>query len=92
MASGAGNGSSSEGTISEAEGNAYLPGGEAGGAHEVSARLYLHVLVVLRTDLTQLEGGAHLTVELVLLLGGGAMGETYTKAFSTSMQSNTKIY
>ena len=24
--------------------------------------------------------------------GGGAMGETYTKAFSTSMQSNTTIY
>ena len=34
----------------------------------MSARLYLHVLVVLRTDLTQLEGGAHLTVELVLFL------------------------
>ena len=61
--------------ISEAGGNPYLPGGEAGGAHEVSAWLYLHVLVVLRTDLTQLEGGAHLTVELVLFL---RVGDTHT--------------
>ena len=49
-------------------GSSYLPGGEAGGAHEVAARLDLHVLVVLGAVLTQLEGGAHLAVELVLLL------------------------
>ena len=35
----------------------------------MATRLDADVLVVLRTDLAQLEGGAHLTVELVLLLG-----------------------
>lgn len=30
--------------------------------------LNLHILVVLSTDLTQLESGAHLTVQLILLL------------------------
>ena len=39
----------------------------------MTAGLDLHVLVVLRTDLTQLEGGAHLTVQLILLL------RTYTQ-------------
>ena len=50
--------------------SAYLPGSEAGGAHQMTAGLDLHVLVVLRADLTQLEGGAHLAVQLVLLLLG----------------------
>ena len=48
----------------------YLPGGETGGAHEMATGLNLHILVILRTDLTQLESGAHLTVQLILLLGG----------------------
>ena len=47
----------------------YLPLVEAGGTQEVAAGLNLDVLVVLRTDLTQLERGAHLTVQLILLLG-----------------------
>ena len=38
-------------------------------ADEVAARLQTHVLVVLGTDLAHLEGGAHLAVDLVLLLG-----------------------
>lgn len=37
----------------------------------MTAGLNLHILVVLCTDLTQLESGAHLTVQLILLLGGG---------------------
>lgn len=48
----------------------YLPGGQTRGAHQVSARLDLHILVVLCTDLTKLESRAHLAVELVLLLHG----------------------
>ena len=35
---------------------------------EVPARLQTHILVILSTDLAHLEGGAHLTVDLVLLL------------------------
>ena len=34
----------------------------------MATRLYADVLVVLCTDLAQLEGGAHLAVELILLL------------------------
>ena len=45
-----------------------LPGSETGSAEQVAARLYPDVFRVLRADLAQLEGGAHLTVELVLLL------------------------
>ena len=51
------------------QGISYLPGCEAGRAEQVSAWLDADVLVVLGTDLAELEGGAHLTVELVLLLG-----------------------
>lgn len=43
----------------------------------MTAGFNLDILVVLSTDLTQLESGAHLTVQLILLLGkdrGG--GET----------------
>lgn len=47
----------------------YLPGSETGGAHQMTAGLNLHILVILSTDLTQLESGAHLTVQLILLLG-----------------------
>lgn len=36
----------------------------------MSAGLDLHVLVVLGADLAQLESGAHLTVQLILLLAG----------------------
>ena len=35
----------------------------------MSAWLDPHILVILRADLTQLESGAHFTVEFVLLLG-----------------------
>lgn len=48
----------------------YLPGSQTRGAHQVSAGLNLHIFVVLCADLTELEGGAHLAVELVLLLHG----------------------
>lgn len=42
----------------------------------MTAGLDLHVLVVLGADLAQLESGAHLAVQLVLLLGrlGGGGG------------------
>lgn len=36
----------------------------------MTAGLNLHILVVLGADLTQLESGAHLTVQLILLLRG----------------------
>lgn len=45
-----------------------LPGWEARRTEEVSARFDPHVLIVFGADLAQLEGGTHLTVELVLLL------------------------
>lgn len=48
----------------------YLPRRETGSAHQMSAGLDLHVLVVLGADLTQLESGAHLAVQLILLLAG----------------------
>lgn len=37
----------------------------------MTAGLNLHILVVLSADFAELEGGAHLTVQLVLLLEGG---------------------
>ena len=46
-----------------------LPGSQAGGAEEVTTRLYTNVFGILSADLAELEGGPHLTVELVLLLG-----------------------
>ena len=49
--------------------NSYLPGGEAVCAEQVAAGLYPDVLAVLGADLAQLERGAHLAVQLVLLLG-----------------------
>lgn len=48
----------------------YLPGSETGSAHEMTTGLNLHILVVLGTDLTKLESGAHLTVQLILFLRG----------------------
>lgn len=36
----------------------------------MSAGLNLHIFVVLRTDLAELERGAHLAVKLILLLQG----------------------
>ena len=38
-------------------------------AEQVTTRLYPDVLAVLGADLAQLERGAHLAVQLVLLLG-----------------------
>ena len=38
-------------------------------AEQVSARLYSDIFTILCTNFAKLEGGAHLTVELVLLLG-----------------------
>ena len=49
-------------------GSYYLPRREAWRTEKMSAGLDPHVLVVLGADLAELEGGAHLTVELVLLL------------------------
>lgn len=46
----------------------YLPGCEAHSAHEVTTGFNLDVFVVLSTDFAKLEGGAHFTVQLVLLL------------------------
>lgn len=46
----------------------YLPGRETGSTHEVTTGFDLHVFVILGADLAELEGGAHLTVELILLL------------------------
>lgn len=40
----------------------------------MAAGLDLHVLVVLGADLTQLESGAHLAVQLILLLAGETNG------------------
>lgn len=54
--------------LRETEAKAHLPGCETGGAHQVPTRFNLHILVVLSTDFTQLEGGAHLTVQLILFL------------------------
>ena len=45
-----------------------LPVNEAERAHQVSTRLQLDVLVILSTDLTQLERRTHLTVQFILLL------------------------
>ena len=46
----------------------HLPLSETGRAQEVSTGLQTDVLVILGADLAQLEGGAHLAVQLVLLL------------------------
>lgn len=63
--------------LKEEEGNPHLPGCQTGRAHQVPAGLDLHVFVVLSADLAELESGAHLAVQLVLLLqgaeGGGAL-------------------
>jgi len=45
-----------------------LPVNKAERAHQVSTRLQLDVLVILSTDLTQLERRTHLTVQFILLL------------------------
>jgi len=47
----------------------YLPVYKAECAHQVSARLQFDVLVVLWTDLAQLERRTHLAVDFILLLG-----------------------
>lgn len=46
----------------------YLPGCKTGGAHKVTTGFDLHVFVIFSTDLTKLKGGAHFTVQLILLL------------------------
>ena len=45
-----------------------LPRREAVSAEQVTAGLYSDIFTVLCTYFAKLEGGAHLTVELVLLL------------------------
>lgn len=52
------------------DGGSYLPACEAELAQEMSTGLDTSVLIPLCTDLTQLEGAADVTVELVLLLVG----------------------
>ncbi len=46
----------------------YLPGVETGRAEQVAARLNANVLVIFGANFAQLKGGAHLAVQLVLLL------------------------
>lgn len=46
----------------------YLPRGKARGAHQMPTRLNLDIFVVLCTDLAELEGGAHFTVQFILFL------------------------
>lgn len=46
----------------------YLPRGKARGAHQMSTRLNLDVFVILCTDLTELESGAHFTIQFILFL------------------------
>lgn len=46
----------------------YLPRRETGSAHQVAAWLDLHVFIILCANFAQLKSGAHLTVQLVLLL------------------------
>lgn len=67
----------------------YLPGRETGSAHQMAAGLDLHILVVLSADLAQLERGAHLTIELILLLGGGETNETAMS--SQAGEENTHV-
>jgi len=46
-----------------------LPGSKTRRTEQVSARLNADIFIILGADLAQLERGAHLTVQLVLLLG-----------------------
>ena len=46
----------------------YLPLCETRRTEQVAARLQTYIFVILGTNLTLLEGGAHLTVQLILLL------------------------
>lgn len=54
----------------------------------MAAGLDLHILVVLSADLTQLESGAHLTVQLILLLAG----ETNETAMSSQARKTLASY
>ena len=49
-------------------GETYLPLCETRRTEQVAARLQTYIFVILGTNLTLLEGGAHLTVQLILLL------------------------
>lgn len=57
----------------------------------MTAGLNLHILVILSTDLTQLESGAHLTVQLILLLRGGKNETTISFQCLNSEQHHTKL-
>lgn len=46
----------------------YLPRSKARGAHQMSTRLNLDVFVILCADLTELESGAHFTIQFILFL------------------------
>jgi len=46
-----------------------LPGSEARRTEQVSTRLNANIFIVLCANLAELERGAHLTVEFILLLG-----------------------
>lgn len=48
----------------------YLPGSETWRTHQMTTGLNLHILVIFSTDLTQLESGAHLAIQLILFLAG----------------------
>lgn len=59
------------------QGRTHLPGSQAAATEQVPARLHLHVLVALGTDLAELKRGVHGPVQLQLLLAG-KMGMTTT--------------
>lgn len=51
------------------EATPHLPCSETGRAHQMATWFNLHILVVFSTYFTQLERGAHLTVQFILFLG-----------------------
>lgn len=66
------------------DGGSYLPAREAGLAQEMPTGLDTSVLIPLCTDLTQLEGAADFTVELILLLLGITLGRQTENNKTTS--------
>jgi len=76
------------------------PAVEADVADQMTAWLQFHVLVILSTDLAHLEGGAHLTVDLVLLLchlnvlllrGGEDLRQVHIHVLAVGIQVATHV-
>lgn len=53
--------------------------------------LDLHILVVLSADLAQLESGAHLTVQLILLLAGETNETAMSSQAPTAVQHHITL-